>query len=136
MEQISRVQKLVDALRSGEFSQGKGHLHTNEGFCCLGVACEIYRRETDLGEWVDHKPTYKAFKLPEKESHLTGTNIAGVTAILPAEVARWFGFSTTTGIYHENSSLANDNDIGKTFAEIADIIENNPEGLFDPIIDS
>lgn len=32
----------LDALRSGEYPQGKGLLRDNEGkFCCLGVLCEV-----------------------------------------------------------------------------------------------
>src|SRR5688500_14463606 len=32
----------VDALRSGEFRQGKRRLHTDDGrYCCLGVACVV-----------------------------------------------------------------------------------------------
>jgi hypothetical protein len=29
------------ALRSGEYEQTKGYLRTDEGYCCLGVLCEI-----------------------------------------------------------------------------------------------
>lgn len=33
----------VAALRSGEYPQDVGTLHTAKGFCCLGVACEVAR---------------------------------------------------------------------------------------------
>ena len=43
------AQKWVDALRSGEYTQGQSCLRkTVEGvstFCCLGVACDIYAQE-------------------------------------------------------------------------------------------
>ena len=36
------AEKWIEALRSGEYSQGWRRLHkTNGGFCCLGVACVI-----------------------------------------------------------------------------------------------
>lgn len=31
----------VKALRSGKYQQTKQYLHTDEGFCCLGVACDM-----------------------------------------------------------------------------------------------
>lgn len=31
----------VTALRSGDYSQGMGNLMAQEGFCCLGVLCDI-----------------------------------------------------------------------------------------------
>lgn len=33
--------KWVAALRSGEYRQGKGWLHNNGTYCCLGVACKV-----------------------------------------------------------------------------------------------
>lgn len=33
--------KWTAALRSDEFPQGRGRLRTKEGFCCLGVLCEV-----------------------------------------------------------------------------------------------
>jgi len=31
----------VAALRSGEYQQGRNFLRTDEGFCCLGVLCDL-----------------------------------------------------------------------------------------------
>ena len=51
-------QKWVEALKSGEYSQTTEKLYDsfNNGYCCLGVACEIYQKleDKDLGargEW-------------------------------------------------------------------------------------
>lgn len=33
--------KWVAALRSGEYKQVVGSLKTNDGYCCLGVLCEV-----------------------------------------------------------------------------------------------
>ena len=38
----ANAQLLVSALRSGEYKQIKGCLSTGGGYCCLGVACEVY----------------------------------------------------------------------------------------------
>ena len=34
-------QKWVDALRSGDYEQGKGALLASGKYCCLGVLCEV-----------------------------------------------------------------------------------------------
>jgi hypothetical protein len=36
------IKKLVSALRSGNYEQGKHRLHSPDGFCCLGVACMLF----------------------------------------------------------------------------------------------
>lgn len=43
--------KWVAALKSGNFPQAGGALKTDEGFCCLGVLCEV----SGLGEWEKEK---------------------------------------------------------------------------------
>ena len=32
----------IDALRSGKYKQTYGRLHDEKGFCCLGVACDLF----------------------------------------------------------------------------------------------
>lgn len=34
----------VEALRSGEYEQTNGALRYEDKFCCLGVACDLYRK--------------------------------------------------------------------------------------------
>ena len=46
-----RVKKLVEALRSEEYTQTTGTLHNLDGYCCLGVACDVFLKETGIGEW-------------------------------------------------------------------------------------
>lgn len=36
------LEKWVLALRSGKYNQTTGTLQSTEGFCCLGVACDIF----------------------------------------------------------------------------------------------
>ena len=115
------AKKWVAALRSGDYRQGKGALLTNEGYCCLGVACALYIHE-GLGTAIE----------------ILGDPTAGH---LPEVVKEWLNLSTRSGAYdgpeHRDTYglttstwLVNDNDYGKTFSEIADIIESEPEGLF------
>lgn len=44
--------KWLAALRSGEYQQIDGSLHKDQqGFCCLGVLCDLYHKETGRGAW-------------------------------------------------------------------------------------
>lgn len=47
------IQKWIDALTSGEYQQGRGMLQSTAGeYCCLGVLCDLYIKETGQGSWV------------------------------------------------------------------------------------
>lgn len=37
----SQFNKWINALRSGEYAQTKECLQNSDGYCCLGVACEV-----------------------------------------------------------------------------------------------
>lgn len=39
---IKQARKWVNALRSGKYSQTKGCLQDSKGYCCLGVACDVF----------------------------------------------------------------------------------------------
>lgn len=41
----SDILKWTKALRSGKYKQGKRQLQSENGFCCLGVACDIFIKE-------------------------------------------------------------------------------------------
>lgn len=46
----------VKALRSGKYKQDTGQLKSNEGFCCLGVLCDVvskYPKSGGGGSWID-----------------------------------------------------------------------------------
>ena len=45
------AKKLIKALRSGEYKQCRAVLRDSRRFCCLGVACDIYSKETGLAIW-------------------------------------------------------------------------------------
>lgn len=80
----ARNQLLVDALNSEEFKQTKRALRTDDGFCCLGVACEIYRRTTGLGKW-----DFKEVQWCIRFKSASGAN--GYTSP-PREVSNWYGW--------------------------------------------
>lgn len=43
-----KQKKWIEALRSGKYKQGRGFLKKDNCFCCLGVACEIFKEELNL----------------------------------------------------------------------------------------
>ena len=124
----------IEALRSGEFTQGVGALRNpDDTRCCLGVACDVYKRAMGIGKWmVDaDEPGSRYFIVADyRGRHERGTGA------LPNVVREWLGLRTEDGSYQMReadgefghfSSLVTDNDTRhKTFAEIADIIEAGP----------
>lgn len=107
-------QQWVNALRSNEYSQGVGQLQNTDGFCCLGVLCDLYAKETGT-EWEDVSYTsdYYVFM--------------GESAYLPVEVKEWAGLNShyphirnAKGHLRELATL---NDTGVEFTEIAQMIE-------------
>lgn len=44
----------LEALESGEYKQTTSVLNNGEGgYCCLGVLCDVYRKEVDNCSWSD-----------------------------------------------------------------------------------
>ena len=103
----------VEALRSNKYKQGKGNLRNiNDEFCCLGVLCDI-SLQYSLLEWELKSLNY---------------SILNHSTVLPIEVMNWADIKMELGEY-EKSCLSTQNDIGKSFEEIADIIEKYWETL-------
>lgn len=103
------MEKWVAALRSGEYKQAKEQLKTREGFCCLGVLCEVMIKESD--------PLFK-YKATD--------------GVLPAQVQFWAGMTSSEGHFFQTDKLClwklNDEQ-NKSFVELADIIEKSYEEL-------
>lgn len=143
----------IKALRSGEYSQITGSLSKTErdgsgseetGFCCLGVACDLFNKfimiEGELDRWVSpERKTYNdsgssIFVRQFKDDSVSG-ECGYEDAQLPHEVQSWLGLTSNSGEFKESIgdlySLADLNDtLTYSFDEIADIIEKEPDGLF------
>jgi hypothetical protein len=114
------------ALRSGEYPQTTGALNRARayeeapaGFCCLGVLCELAAEDGV----VKHR-TYSEI--------LTGYTADGMdyieTSILPDAVREWAGLDSRYGLEidrEKDVTLTTLNDDGKSFAQIADLIEES-----------
>jgi len=110
-------QKWLTALRSGEYKQSQQKLKTTEGYCCLGVLCDIHAKE-GLGEWVDKGEHFSYRGLQETQT-LNGT--------LPVSVRGWAGISyngqLNTNVEDKHSLIALNDFSGYDFNEIAEVIE-------------
>lgn len=122
-------EKWVKALRSGKFPQStmalKRVTEKGEGYCCLGVLCEVFRKETGKGEWVRSDMAERVDFLVEGHTE---------TNFLPRAVMEWAGLSMSDPELEPSSqyvvegdmtaSMANDK-VKLTFAEIADLVAKN-----------
>lgn len=104
----------VQALRSGKYTQAQGRLKVAGSYCCLGVACELYRIETGEGDWYHD-------------------SFLDQPAVLPGRVRDWLGLHDIEGALGygaKQTSLAERNDMGDSFDEIANLIEAREVELF------
>lgn len=117
------AKKWVAALRSGEYQQTKSRLQNSKGYCCLGVACDLYEKE--LG--VKVLPRCSGYYDATQEGEELSGNFEPVRV--------WLGLRDSVGQCAMedktiSASLAEANDDGLSFSDIADILESEPEGLF------
>lgn len=125
MKNPEAVKKWVEALRSGEFKQAKGVLYDREhgSYCCLGVACFLAKKEGVI-------PKQARWSIPAGCDTEPALNLVDQFA----PVKEWLGLREAEGAFGakiDQKGLARMNDNGCTFEEIADLIESNPEGLFE-----
>lgn len=113
--------KWIEALRSGEYIQGKNKLHSQYGFCCLGVLCDIAEKEGLIA-----KVSYDSVGSDggDFQYFLYGENTD--EDFLPTEVREWSGLEDTNPTVLEAGSeirLSQLNDNGESFEYIANLIE-------------
>jgi len=89
--------KWVEALRSGKYQQTTNYLKSDNGYCCLGVLCDIQGADFDA-----IKEEFGSLSLAYNPKQYLG--------------------KVDELISHD---LAQMNDNGKSFLEIADYIEKN-----------
>jgi len=119
--------KWLQALRSGEYKQTRHTLRScSGGFCCLGVLSDIYRKEVG-GSWEWNYNADNAYSIVDEDREDFGTTEP------PVCVVEWAGLEERNPrvqlkINDDNFfvfiSLAELNDEGKTFNEIADLIDD------------
>jgi hypothetical protein len=110
------------ALLSGKYKQGQERLRTRDDkYCCLGVLCELAAEHgiIDPGERVYSGGAY-----------VFGTEEDFSVSYLPVAVQIWAGIGTPQALLPNETeksnnylSLAHANDAGRSFKEIAELIE-------------
>lgn len=114
-------QMWINALRGNEYKQTQSYLRDKRGYCCLGVLCDIYRKQSidrNVG-WDMLEQDYYTFTYPERVGE------AAIT--LPNIVKDWAEVYSVNPIIKLDdrtvTTLAELNDGGKDFKQIADIID-------------
>jgi hypothetical protein len=116
--------KWVAALLSNEYEQTEGVLRNGNGYCCLGVLCDIYSKETGV-EWLD--------------MGFGGFAMHGADSVLPFEVRQWadlphehgqyvavskrYDEGEDTTVFHSPSLTELNDSWAYDFKQIADVIE-------------
>lgn len=108
----------LEALRSGEYKQVRGFLHTDKGFCCLGVACDL----TKAKPWDDEIHLNSA-GIRFRETRATQSEDYPRGKDLPARVMKVL--DQRYGSQSVMDHLISMNDDGKRFKTIAKWIESH-----------
>ena len=129
----NNAKKWLRALRSGSYKQGVGGLHSidqegNSTFCCLGVACNLYLNE--VGDLTTRNARGNDIE--------TSVAYGEEYSYLPRQDAEWLGLWSYDGTFldpenillPEERSLADLNDNGTSFTDIAAVIEHRESALF------
>lgn len=113
----------LTALRSGAYKQGRGQLHVEDTFCCLGVLCDLHAKD-GLGQWIDDGDAMYKY--------------IGDMQLPPIQVMRWAELPSVnpsidgTALTNLNDGIEGYDDDAEcdvileeplSFAEIADLIE-------------
>lgn len=117
----------VEALRSGQYEQTEGLLANDNGFCCLGVLCEIAVQDGVVAKQV--KDQYEG---DPNDDHVVTYGVGSdfhyeMDAVLPSMVYEWAELETSNpsilweGVTHPISDLNDDYHLN--FSQIADVIE-------------
>ena len=97
----------LKALRSGRYKQATGALRVGDGYCCLGVLCDLARK-SQVGEW-EYTEEFD-----------------GESGELPPSVVAWAGLPGPDPEVMDKRhprTLSDLNDRGANFERIAALIE-------------
>lgn len=107
-------QAWVNALRSGDYEQGRGALRQGDTYCCLGVLCDL---------------AVKAGVIKQTEGpydYVYGpTPYGSAAAFLPDTVIDWAGLDSHNPVITYGEDLAALNDDGCSFLQIATLIDEH-----------
>jgi hypothetical protein len=112
------AEKWIEALRSGNYTQGRFKLKSDKGYCCLGVLCELYLKENSEKENWKYNAIVNSYTIFNEYEYL------------PEVVQKWAEIKSDDGYLSQGVSLSSLNDrFDYNFEKIAQIIENEKEFL-------
>lgn len=111
--------KWLEALRGGKYGQCITYLRQGDSYCCLGVLCDLLKPAGWSGEDDEHSDDVRWFNGTHEE--LPPDFICQAAGLPEAETVH----SSEPERNNATEQLAYLNDCGKSFAEIADFIEEN-----------
>jgi hypothetical protein len=126
-------QKWLDALRDGSYKQTRGTLQSqHEHFCCLGVLCDLAIK-SGVDVEVLQPVGFEAWGSGDTRADADEITYDGIFEVLPPSVMKWAGLNdpnpdvNVSDIEGDvcNSNLADYNDSGASFEEVAKVIEAN-----------
>ena len=131
----------IEALESGRYSQTHTRLRDEDGFCCLGLACDRYDahewHEINPGEWAFVDPAEEDLRATEELPHRVQDRLemwssTGQFSLLriPADDPDFVRIRDRSGSNAGDCNLAQLNDGGWTFAEIAALVRRHPRLFF------
>ena len=104
----------VEALRSGNYEQGRYNLRRDDQFCCLGVLCDVVKDEVGCN-W-----------LPAQDSYGTFYRFDEADEVLPKVVAEYADLQLSPRLKTSKGeveiTIFNDS-VEYTFEQLADLIE-------------
>ncbi len=99
-----RIELFCKALESGEYTQTHNYLHDKNGFCCLGVATDIFHKQTGFGEWKFIESTgFYEFKFEEEGMVITEST--GMSKV----IGNWYGFDNNVDEYFTDLLMRDEN---------------------------
>jgi hypothetical protein len=84
------IKRWIRALRSGDYKQGAGRLQSTKGFCCLGVACDLFAQNAPrypngalMGVFPFHGPNFPFWvsDIDAEFYHLTNNYLSSLNDI-------------------------------------------------------
>ena len=112
----------IKALRSGKYKQTSRSLRTPDGFCCLGVLCDIAIKSGEVKNAIDEH-------LKWEDQNRPYFRIGMESNYIPGDIREWAEIIESPIVEQENGEtdyLTNINDAGElSFYDIANLIEKD-----------
>jgi len=112
MDQVIKA-KWKKALTSGDYEQTTQALKNEDGFCCLGVLCDVYIQEKGI-DW--EKPAFT--------NRMGRSYLFGESTKLPVEVQDWAGLIGSNPLVGLFDLISLNDNKGLSFDKIAQKIDS------------